>query len=177
MNTFQIEHVLNHHPSTTSYFKGVFSPDLAPPVSSENKHCYVFNVDSSDKPGSHWVAFYFDDGRGEFFDSYANAPSFYNVELERFLKKNCREWKTNTIRLQGTYSTVCGQYCIYYLIKRCEGKALKHIVNVFGHDLSRNDTRVNTWFNKKYNASLPTHDVTFTRMQIAQSVEKNAGIF
>lgn len=171
MDTLQIDHVLKNHPATKDYFEGVFALDEIPRVLTKNKYCYIFNSDTRDKPGSHWLAFYYNGSRGEFFDSYGNSPSFYSQDFKEFLDKHIKTWDFNTKRFQGTFSTVCGQYCIYYLIKRCEGKGLRNVANVFSHDLNKNDRKVNTWFNQKYNSSFPTHDLKFTLSQIAQSFE------
>jgi len=80
----------------------------------------VFNTDCSSKPGTHWLACYYDHPSNtlEFFDSYAQTPSFYNLIIPRNLIT-----RLNEIPLQSEFSTVCGQYCIYYLVSRLSRKA------------------------------------------------------
>ena len=38
-------------------------------------HLLVCNTDPSNRPGSHWIAIYVEDGRGEFFDSFGRRPN------------------------------------------------------------------------------------------------------
>ena len=171
MDTHQITYVLKHHPSTKSYFRGVYALDEIPRVLKGDKHCCVVNTDPSDQSGSHWLAMYFEGGKGEFFCSYGNPPSFYDERLENFMDTFSNMWNFNSKRLQGTFSTVCGQYCIFYLIKKCEGRTLRNIVSLFGNDLHKNDGKVNDWFNRKYNSSFPTHDIEFTFTQFSRSFE------
>ena len=57
---------------------------------------FVANVDTSEKPGTHWVAFYFiDDQHGEFFDSYELPPHRYTKYFEDFLNRNAAQWTYN----------------------------------------------------------------------------------
>lgn len=171
MDTHQINYVLKHHPATKPYFRGVYALDEIPRIFNGGKHCCVVNSDESNKSGSHWLAVYFDGIQGQFFCSYGNPPAFYGGPLENFMETFSEKWNFNTKRLQGTFSTVCGQYCIYYLIKKCEGRSLREIVNVFGTDLHKNDEKVNAWFNRKYNVTFPTHDLAFAFTQFSRSFE------
>ena len=176
MDTTQIHHVLSNHPSTKSCFKGVFASDEFPnKINRHRKQCYVVNTDPSSKPGLHWVAFYYSDGEGFFFDSYGNPPDFYKHEFKEHLDRNADSWTYNTKRLQGTMSSVCGQYCIFFLIKRCRSSpklSYSHILRSFGRDYDRNDKKVNTWFNHTFKVTLPVHDVDFTVRQVARSFDE-----
>ena len=81
--------------------------------------CFVFNTADSDQPGVHWVALYF--GPEEvvhFFDPFGR-------DITEF--KDC--WVGNIERLgrrhvysrrvvQKKDSTLCGQHCLAYLLKR-----------------------------------------------------------
>ncbi|CAB4016293.1 Hypothetical predicted protein [Paramuricea clavata] len=63
---------------------------------------YILNTDSSDKPGSHWVAVYLtEDGKGEFGDSYGKAPGFYTENFSKFLNKHCSTFAWNRRILQA----------------------------------------------------------------------------
>ena len=57
---------------------------------------YVVNVDPSDRPGSHWVAFYFSSSeKAEFFDSLGQNPEIYATSFVEFLNGNCSQWTFN----------------------------------------------------------------------------------
>lgn len=124
MNTRRIERVLSNAPG----FVGVFASDKIPQITvSKTPVCLVANLDPSWKKGSHWVAFcVHTDEKGkktvEIFDSYGTRPK---VKLVR--KKDWR-LKHNPIRFQKTDSTVCGQYCVYFVKKRSRGIAFSSIV-------------------------------------------------
>ena len=106
------------------------------------------NTDPSNKPGTHWVAFYFpSEEKGEFFDSYGHPPEYYS--FKNFLDTHSHEWSFNNRKLQSAWSEVCGQYCIFYLSHRVRGHSLKKIVQLFGKDTVLNDSKV-AWFVKTH---------------------------
>nr|DAC81423.1 TPA_asm: adenain [Strongylocentrotus sea urchin adintovirus] len=170
MDTSQIDYVLKQHPSIRTYYGGTYPSDALPRDIGLDKQCFVVNVDPRSQPGSHWVAFYFEGGKGEFFDSYGNEPSFYSKRFTTFLQRNSVSWIYNSKRVQGTLSTVCGQYCIFYNLKRCQGYTLTPIVSAFGNDFNKNDSKINNWFNRRYGSSFPVHDVSFVLSQVAKSL-------
>ena len=56
---------------------------------------YVFNLDPSYKPGSHWVAVYIDrKGRPEYFDSFGRPPP---RKIKDFLYTCAESWKYNHV--------------------------------------------------------------------------------
>ena len=68
-------------------------------------------------PGTHWIAIYFNEQmKGELFDSYGKHPIHYNKYFLDFMNRNAVEWEHNKIQLQSAFSSVCGQYCIYFCI-------------------------------------------------------------
>ena len=108
----------------------------------------VANTDPSNKPGTHWVAFYFPSAeKGEFFDSYRHSPDYYNNSFKSFLETHSSEWSFNNRKLQTAWSDVCGQYCIFYLSHRARG--MKKIEQLFGKDTVLNDSKV-AWFVKTH---------------------------
>ena len=58
------------------------------------------------------------------------------------MNRNAVEWEHNKIQLQSVFSTVCGQYCIYFLYHRCRKSSMSSIVNSFVNDELRNDQSV-----------------------------------
>ena len=124
---------------------GVYAADHIP---SRLNHpsAIVANLDTSDKPGSHWVAFYIDDhARGTFFDSYGLPPSSqHNIER---LRRNCKWFKWNKKKLQSFDSKVCGEYCVMFLHCMCSGFTLRKFCNIFTRDTRSNDKIVAKFYN------------------------------
>ena len=107
---------------------------------------FVCNTDDGDEPGEHWIALYLSsDGRGEYFCSYGLPPR--HATFRTFLNKHCSEWTHNSKRLQSPLSNVCGQYCVTYIMLRCNGSPMGTFVNAFHTDLVANDCRVFDWIN------------------------------
>ena len=105
---------------------------------------FVFNTDDGDEPGEHWIALYIDaDGRGDYFCSYGLLPR--HAAFRTFMNEHYSEWTHNSKILQSPLSNVCGQYCIAYVLFRCNGFPTRTFVNLFGNDLVANDCHVFDW--------------------------------
>ena len=63
-------------------FRGVFLRDNLP-VEPKRMECGVLNFDDTSGNGTHWVAWYSDNGKMYYFDSYGIQPP---TELKRYLK-------------------------------------------------------------------------------------------
>ncbi len=112
--------------------------------------CIIMNIDNASKPGKHWLAYWFDSkGCGEFFDSFGWPPGkFFRKYLESHSDRNFY----NPILIQNPLSTVCGQYCLYYLIKRARGIPMDLIMAYFdANDRTGNDEALSDWFNDYFN--------------------------
>ena len=102
------------------------------------------NTDDGDEPGEHWIALYLDaDGRGDYFCSYGLPPR--HAAFRTFMNEHCSEWTHNSKRLQSPFSNGCGQYCVAYVLLRCNGFSMRTFINIFGTDLVANDCRVFDW--------------------------------
>ena len=147
MNTREIDNILRADERVSKVYKGTFPWDKCPTLAYNG--VYVINTDCSHRPGQHWVAYYVKNGRVEFFDSYANPPSYYRVlpHANVFNKK----------RLQGLQSTTCGQYCVYYILHRCRGHGMEDIARRFGTDLHDNDHAVAEYMSKCFGLEIPVH--------------------
>ena len=143
MNTFQLKELFDQDKFTKQQFQGVFPSNLLPETVAVYPSAFVANVDPSNKPGSHWVAFYFTkDQKGEFFDSYGQVPSIYSADFTKFLHNNTKMWTHNKKELQAMNSNVCGQYCLYFILKRCRGNSMYSIVYPFSKNKRINDAFV-----------------------------------
>lgn len=154
--TEDLETVLLTDPVVGPQFGGVLAVDQLPKKIPEHVRSYVINTDPADKPGTHWVAVYFgkrdDDDQGftvaEYFDSYGLPP--VDQRIIDFIRKNTDFYYHNDRPLQSLYSTVCGQYCVYYLVKRHRGETLEGILDRFTTSKTTNDQAVRSWYNQRY---------------------------
>jgi hypothetical protein len=104
-----------------SHFRGVFMRDSLPqtvlPV-----ECGVVNLDDSDGPGTHWVAYYKRGREAIYFDSYGLDPP---RELVQYMRCSIQ---TQTFQLQGPKDVICGHLCIHVLHRLAAGDTFKDIV-------------------------------------------------
>lgn len=121
METEEIAQVLRRK-LPRSVFKGVVSADNFPkPPPGEGPFCFVSNTDCICNEGTHWIAFYRDQyGVGHYFDSFGMKPSnnLKDIWIKYFQKVSPYGVKYYNRRIQDITSDNCGQFCIYYLVKR-----------------------------------------------------------
>ena len=158
MDTVQLTIILRKDRYTRGVFQGVYPSDKLPTSVSSYPALFIANVDTSDKPGIHWVAFYFAKEReGEFFDSYGLPPSNYTGTFTSFLTNNSNSWIFNTVTLQSVNSKVCGHYCLYFALFRSRQVNMSMIVHRFSGSKSRNDFLVKRFIEKHFPLSLPKY--------------------
>jgi len=102
-------------------FRGVFSASALPVLEEHVDYpiCMVVNTDCSHKLGTHWSSLYFDSlGVGRFFDSFGRLPMYRS--WINYLSGNSKLglWQFCKADIQPCNSDACGEYCIYYLVKR-----------------------------------------------------------
>ena len=59
--------------------------------------------------------------------------------------RECSKWTSNDRTLQSPLSTVCGQYCVAFLMFRCRNVSMHAFTRLFTTDLVANDCRVFDW--------------------------------
>jgi len=147
MNGYQINKILLKEKITATVYQGVFSADAIPVLPPNS--AAVVNRDDSSQPGSHWMAIYIDEnGNLEFFDSYGQSPFFYGKLIQDYVSKYSNViW--NSVTFQSITSNVCGHYCIYFILKRCQGNSMYFIIqNLYQN--KRNDFQIFQFVKKKY---------------------------
>ena len=149
-------------------FLGCYARDELP-ESVPRPSCLIANTDTSDGGGEHWVAFYFtEDDVGEFFCSYGLPPTEYGEFCG--LIATCSDFIWSDRRLQGYGSYSCGQYCVYYLVNRNQGRTDDEIIADFTTDLSLNDCLVADWMNEQYDMGTLCHPPWKTQSCIASLI-------
>ena len=96
----------------------------------------IFNLDSHDKPGSHWVAMFccMNQCGIYYWDSYGMEPTNEVTKLMTRMKEHCdimgknMDIKINNIRHQYKNSE-CGVYSLHFIIQLLKGRSFESIVN------------------------------------------------
>ena len=129
-------------PYIERYYQGLFIADdhwvrlLQLPAS------YVFNSDSADGPGEHWICFFTDSDRSvDYMDSYGTAP--WEKIYKWPTKNGFGPVRFNQKWLQHPTSSICWAYVIYFLATRSRGLSLVDILRRFqSYDFKLNDNLV-----------------------------------
>ena len=127
MNTKDLWQALTSNPITEPYFDGVFSIDTLKLIKNKPE-LIICNTDPSDKPGEHWLLFFFYDNMVDFFDSLGKDIDSYGVEIVNFVKRFAEKYQQSKIRTQPENTDLCGYYCLFYALKRCKGKSMSDII-------------------------------------------------
>lgn len=168
MNSQQIISAVKEQPFLQKVFKGVFAFDQIPEKALPGY--YIINLDPSYKPGSHWVCAKIIKGkRNIFFDSYGFPPK--GEKLKIFLGKNTQH---NKKRLQNSFSTACGQWCLFFMYFSEKKFSLQNIVKKFSSKYTyANDFFVNEIVKDKFKVKTFVVDKHFLKKQIVRSFQTN----
>lgn len=166
MNSTQLTNAVMSDRLGQNLFRGVFPADELTSQNVIDYPCgYIANTDPSHKPGTHWVCFFFDKNKkGEFFCSYGKPPKDY--KFETWLANNSKTWTFNETRLQGALSSVCGQFCIFYLLHRFRDTTID---GLFSKDFDLNDKWVNDFIAERFNMDTAVINTDFLKTQIAKA--------
>ena len=86
----------------------------------------ICNTDPSTKPGKHWVLFFFHNDTVDFFDSLGNDMNYYGDEFIDFAKRFSSKYQISLIQTQPQNTSICGQYCLYFAHKICNGEKMEN---------------------------------------------------
>jgi len=124
MDNVTITKILSRHSKTAKCFLGCYPSDSIPD-SDVYPFAAIINTDKTGYPGKHWVAIYVPNKNTiEYFDSFGELP---NANIGRYLLK-FENIHMNKSIIQSLLSNVCGNYCIYFVIKRCCKNPYKKIL-------------------------------------------------
>ena len=168
MNNIQIGSLLSSCSLTKRHFHGIYASDTLPNNPHTKPSSYICNLDPSTMSGSHWVCFYFPlKGLPEYFDSFGFPPT---KNFENFLGYS---YIYNPGFIQYPLSTVCGQYCIYYLWQRALNKSMYTILSEFdSENLLYNDMLVNNAIENHFSVDLDIFNVDFVSNQLCLSYKQ-----
>jgi hypothetical protein len=125
MNTIEILEKIKNDKILKNIFIGVFPANKVPQI-KVLPSALILNLDTSDLPGSHWIALYFsENGKCDYFDSYGRQPP--GIILS-YISRNCHSYIYNNACVQELWTISCGQMCLYFLIWRVRGITFRSIV-------------------------------------------------
>lgn len=151
MNTIELMKAMGSNKTTKKNFKGVFPADKLP-RKVKRPAMIISNTDESTKPGQHWIAFYFPTkGKIEYFDSIGQLP--VSIHHLKFLQKHGKNFLFNEKRLQGYFSSVCGNYCAMFLLNRTKKKSYKNFIKQFSNNLDKNDEEVMKMYKSSFKST------------------------
>lgn len=92
-------------------FHGVFPLNITPTYSSSN-FAFTMNTDTSNLPGTHWIAVLVRDNVGYVFNTFGLPPP---LKLKNWLNQHCHKWSCNTRIIQSYTSNLCGYFCLHFM--------------------------------------------------------------
>ena len=158
MNNVQIEKALRSDDTVTNVFIGVFSADTLPSP-KEFPAAYIANTEPSDMSGQHWVAFYCVNDTIECFDSFGRNPAEYSEHLAAWINDDYKIVQIET--LQSDDSTVCGQYCMFFVLLRAYGFSYEDVMSALTSDTVVNDRFVCKFINRFFKMRTVVRDKQF----------------
>ena len=94
----------------------------------------VYNLDTSNQPGSHWTAIYIDNKRNEinYYDSYGSFPTYL---IDKFIKKIIDQYKSNNLNPTVIYNdkrhqfgnSECGMFSMNFILQRLHNTTMYDI--------------------------------------------------
>lgn len=162
LNTFDILHVMKQYEYKFKEFKflGVFPIDFAKPIGlnacvsqamckfdvsnlKETIIGVVFNTDTSDRPGKHWISSYMviDPTHPQFgmyfFDSFGKTPPLEVTQLFDSIKSKVKNINVLVNKKRYQYkNSECGMYSMLFIILMLENQSMKfkNIQSLIGKD-------------------------------------------
>ena len=128
-------------------FQGIRPANQLPKI-LQSGQSLIFNASDSDEIGTHWMCLFQESTTLELFDSLGNSPDFYNLKDKL---PHSEIYTHSNKRLQGN-SSVCGVYCMYYLLYKSRGFPTSKIINdLFSMDRDQNDRYLIDFIKTLYN--------------------------
>jgi hypothetical protein len=150
MEGTEFQKYFNHFPYLKNYFVGTFAINTLPKTLKKNQFL-VFNSDTSDKKGQHWLCLYKENKKLFCFDSIGIDENKKSL-LEKYCKlKGIQEIHFNETQFQLSTSETCGKFVIYFLIQKAFNKDLSFkdlLEDIFTNNQSKNETLIKNFFEK-----------------------------
>ena len=153
MEGSEFQKYFNHFPYLKKYFLGAFAIDTLPKTLKQN-YFLIFNTDTSDKKGQHWLALYKEKKNIFCFDSIGIDDNKKDL-LEKYCKiKGIDEIHFNETQFQLLTTDTCGKFVIYFLIQKAYNNDLTYnelLEEIFKVNQLENEILVQRFFDKVFN--------------------------
>ena len=134
---------------SSPHFLGCYSDDEIDKLVLRPTCFIIVNLDVSNQPGSHWVALGIFKNSIEVFDSLGfdifSWPSLPHGLLSFLHRISFRKRIKIIPKVQSKRSTLCGIFCVFYIILRSKF-SLSTILAYFSSSLPSNDTKLIRFF-------------------------------
>ena len=117
-------------------FKGIYMRNEISSLKPDKNESGILNLDdnhnlndvygSTTGEGTHWIAWWKQGKKVNYFDSFGLAAP---LEFESYVRTKKFTFNKNQIQPEGT--VVCGHLCLYFLVEMAKGKTMSEIVNAF----------------------------------------------
>ena len=152
MEGTEFQKYFNHFPYLKNYFIGTFAIDTIP-KSLKKDHFLIFNSETSDKKGQHWLCLYKEQKRLLCFDSIG-IDMIKKQLLEQYCQlKGVTEIIFNETQFQLSTTDTCGKFVIYFLVQKSYNKDLNFtelLEEIFVDVPSKNEVVIQKFFDKVY---------------------------
>ena len=143
MNTRQLQCALDSDPQMREYERQVLALDqfLKIKIGKRGKKgIYICNDEPSTKTGNHWFLVIVESQKVYFIDSFAKLPAYYKIDRKLGTLKLPIVTISNI--LQNPFSTLCGEYCLFFAYHLSRNYNLGNILNYFTNDGVTNDYNI-----------------------------------
>ena len=145
LSNFDIEEFIGSIPR---FFGTIFDNDVET-LDTKTEGYYIVNLDHANGPGTHLIALGIFKDTIEFFDplgcDFLNWPNLPVGLLKFLFQASFDKTIVKNQRLQSSTSSVCGLYCIFYIIHR-ENFSLQTILDYFDESCIENDKKLIRYF-------------------------------
>ena len=149
---------MDSDPAMRVYKRNVYALDQFLNSKLSNKGIYICNEQTSRELGSHWFLILIESDKTYFIDSFAKTPKYYQVDKK--LKKLKKPVAGLSDMLQNPFSTLCGEYCLFFAYHLSRNFSLENVINFFTDDCVRNDQSIKQFVWRKF----PGHERDFTNI-------------
>ena len=152
MEGTEFQKYFDHFLYLKKFFVGTFAIDTLPKT-LKNDHFLVFNSDTSDKQGQHWLCCFKEKKTLLCFDSIG-IDNNKKVLLEKYcVISGVNQIHFNETQFQLLTTDTCGKFAIYFLIQKSYNKDLTFgelLEDIFSDEPLKNESIVKNFFDNTF---------------------------
>ena len=142
LRTEDLNNILRKNSVTANTYLGAF-PACVFPKTEKKCYSWISNTDVHGRSGKHWIAWFVNDDKVCFFDSYGRAPDDPTLPINfRTFADNFKVIQFSGRRVQRWNSVACGYFCIHFIYVLSLGLDYSSFLK----DYSRSNFEANDYF-------------------------------